>query len=447
MRLYGGPYHRPTGLLTNCPWLVKAARLCREAGPHRHIPVEDKASEAAEYPFDMCDQWAEAFSQWISNQGIPSPGEYIREGAYANKLLRPEFDLSRKRQRTNQTSSKEAREQENDECVGGMRNPHHAVAKGSGWISWGRQARVTLDEVLRRHPGVLQLVDRLGTEMSDNEVARLQDQLQAAGATASKQMAKELGLQGKEGTEKGPTGWRFSLVAAITSKAGDIDPDVAEWLRGATPLGITREIPPRGVFPPPGPTKAQLESAEFMAQRAGTVEVERNYKSFEENQKESEQEMAWLEAEGHLERVGDWGQILQRWPRAIATKVATLVKQKSDGTQKVRFIVDMLRSGINSLATAGERIVLPRAMDLINSTLDLWEAAKPGESLEFLTIDIADAFLNLRIAERASAIVRAQNGDYLVYRGVPFGLATAPLLWGAVAAWMGRATQTEPRST
>ena len=119
--------------------------------------------------------------------------------------------------------------------------------------------------------------------------------------------------------------------------------------------------------------------------------------------------MAWLEAEGHLERVGDWGQILQRWPRAIATKVATLVKQKSDGTQKVRFIVDMLRSGINSLATAGERIVLPRAMDLINSTLDLWEAAKPGESLEFLTIDIADAFLNLRIGERASAIVRAQN--------------------------------------
>ena len=207
VRLYGGPYHRPTGLLTNCPWLVKAARLCREAGPHRHIPVEDKASEAAEYPFDMCDQWAEAFSQWISNQGIPSPGEYIREGAYANKLLRPEFDPSRKRQRTNQTSSKEAREQENDECVGGMRNPHHAVAKGSGWISWGRQARVTLDEVLRRHPGVLQLVDRLGTEMSDNEVARLQDQLQAAGATASKQMAKELGLQGKEGTEKGPTGW------------------------------------------------------------------------------------------------------------------------------------------------------------------------------------------------------------------------------------------------
>ena len=186
-----------------------------------------------------------------------------------------------------------------------------------------------------------------------------------------------------------------------------------------------------------------IESAEFMVQRAGAVEVDRNYKSFEENKEESRQEMARLEAEGHLERIGCWNHVRRRWKGAIATKVATLVKQKSDGTQKVRFIVDMLRSGVNSLAVAGERIVLPRATDLINFTLDLWEAARPGEFLEFLTIDIADAFLNLQIkeGERANTIIRAQDGDYLVYKGVPFGLATAPLLWGRVAAWLGRATQ------
>lgn len=129
---------------------------------------------------------------------------------------------------------------------------------------------------------------------------------------------------------------------AITTKAGDVDTDVGEWLRGNTPLGITESIPPRGVFPPSGPTKAQLESAEFMVQRAGAVEVDRNYESFEENEEESRQEMAGLEAEGHLERIGCWNHVRRRWKGAIATKVATLVKQKSDGTQKVRFIVDML---------------------------------------------------------------------------------------------------------
>ena len=310
-------------------------------------------------------------------------------------------------------------------------------------MTWGREARVALDEVLRLRPEVLRLIDRLGTETSDADVSRLQDQLQAAGKVAAERLAGLLGIEEKEGTEMGPTGWRCSLMNAITTKAGDVDTDVGEWLRGNTPLGITESIPPRGVFPPAGPTKAQLESAEFMVQRAGAVEVDRNYKSFEENEEESRQEVARLEAEGHLERIGCWNHVRRRWKGAIATKVATLVKQKSDGTQKVRFIVDMLRSGVNSLAVAGERIVLPRATDLINSTLRLWEAARPGEFLEFLTIDIADAFLNLQIkeGERANTIIRAQDGDYLVYKGVPFGLATAPLLWGRVAAWLGRATQ------
>ena len=221
---------------------------------------------------------------------------------------------------------------------------------------------------------------------------------------------------------------------------------------------ITHARTPRGVrgrshrdrWPPsrPGSSRRRIASSkgEVCVHRKPlgvAVEVDRNYKSFEENEEESRQEVARLEAEGHLERIGCWNHVRRRWKGAIATKVATLVKQKSDGTQKVRFIVDMLRSGVNSLAVAGERIVLPRATDLINSTLRLWEAARPGEFLEFLTIDIADAFLNLQIkeGERANTIIRAQDGDYLVYKGVPFGLATAPLLWGRVAAWLGRATQ------
>ena len=37
--------------------------------------------------------------------------------------------------------------------------------------------------------------------------------------------------------------------------------------------------------------------------------------------------------------------------------------------------------------------------------------------------------------------MRTAEGEYASYRGVPFGLATAPLLWGRSAAWLGRATQ------
>eukprot|EP00435_Cladocopium_sp_Y103_P022155 s5939_g5.t1 len=39
------------------------------------------------------------------------------------------------------------------------------------------------------------------------------------------------------------------------------------------------------------------------------------------------------------------------------------------------------------------------------------------------------------------AVIKSGQDEYSAYRGVPFGLATAPLLWGRTAAWLGRATQ------
>lgn len=151
-------------------------------------------------------------------------------------------------------------------------------------------------------------------------------------------------------------------------------------------------------------------------------------------------ELDRLVKEGHLEIVGTWEQVTARWPKARATKLATLVKEKGDGSVKTRFVADMRRSGINGLASASERIVLPRACDVVRDALDLLEG---NAGLEFFSADFSDAFLNLAIAEeeRGYAVVRTASGDYAAYKGVPFGLATAPLGWGRTAAWIGRATQ------
>ena len=43
--------------------------------------------------------------------------------------------------------------------------------------------------------------------------------------------------------------------------------------------------------------------------------------------------------EGHLEVIGPWEKVIEKWPSAIGTKLATLVKAREDGTKKVRFIV------------------------------------------------------------------------------------------------------------
>ena len=51
----------------------------------------------------------------------------------------------------------------------------------------------------------------------------------------------------------------------------------------------------------------------------------------------------------------------------------------------------MLRSGINGLVKANERIVLPRGHDLITAVLSLWETAGIDDEIEFLVADIKDA--------------------------------------------------------
>ena len=318
-----------------------------------------------------------------------------------------------------------------------MRDPQRAVAKLSALQAWGKRASVALDEVLRRNPSFISLVDRLGTDIDAKEAGEL---LENVGKKAARALSIALELS-EDSLITGPTGWRWRLMAAISERAKDPDIDVPEWFRGQTPLGIKESIPNRGVFPTTGQTKAQLKSEEYLLERGEEVEIDRNYASFHEHEAESQEELTRLIDAGHVEVIGSWKQVQERWPDARATKIATLVKARQDGTNKIRFIVDMLRSGINALTKADERIVLPRGADLVRDILDLLECQ--SGKVEILTADFSDAFLNLGIkeSERGNVIIKTASGQYASYAGVPFGLATAPLLWGRAAAWLGRTAQ------
>ena len=47
------------------------------------------------------------------------------------------------------------------------------------------------------------------------------------------------------------------------------------------------------------------------------------------------------------------------------SKLAAIVKVRSDGSERVRIIIDMLRSGLNLFVQLEERIVLPRLRDVM----------------------------------------------------------------------------------
>ena len=113
------------------------------------------------------------------------------------------------------------------------------------------------------------------------------------------------------------------------------------------------------MFPAYGTSEAQEATAGFLA-TSSSAAIDSNYASYKENLEHADIELARLLQAGHYEKIGSWEDVLCRLPEAMATKLAVLVKEKPDGTVKVRFIVGMLRSGISAMIEAGERIVLPQ---------------------------------------------------------------------------------------
>ena len=144
-------------------------------------------------------------------------------------------------------SKKQVREAENDQCVGGMRNPNSAVARNPQLQRIGSSVRRVLDEAVRDFPEILKLTRALKGDVNAEEIDELAGSCKKAWKATAERLAASLGC--KDWEHEGPTGWRTNLLRAIVKAANDPDVDVADWLDGNTPLGIKQEVPYRGVFP------------------------------------------------------------------------------------------------------------------------------------------------------------------------------------------------------
>jgi hypothetical protein len=152
---YGGPYYKPTGVLTNAPWMCKIAKLCHEVAPHWHTTLKGRVwsyaldkevwytSEGAEYPHGLCQAWAAACAEFVVQSCAEEPvceANTQRVGRFSNALVRVPLK--------NGETKKQKRERENLEHLGGMRNPNHAVALVQGWRDTGFIVSKVLDELL-----------------------------------------------------------------------------------------------------------------------------------------------------------------------------------------------------------------------------------------------------------------------------------------------------------
>jgi hypothetical protein len=109
-----------------------------------------------------------------------------------------------------------------------------------------------------------------------------------------------------------------------------------------------------GVFPP-----IDDDSGEGQLSTLETQLDSKNYRSVYDDREGAQGELDRLVNKGFAEIV-PLAEIMQKFKTGTVSKLALITKVKPNGVVKHRLIIDLLRSGGNSLASIPERIVLPR---------------------------------------------------------------------------------------
>ena len=230
----------------------------------------------------------------------------------------------------------------------------------------------------------------------------------------------------------------MSVADAWSLAAADPDRDLIEWLETGCPAGAARPVRDGGIFPP-----LQQGQKSDLKEFITGLEPSSNYSSVEEAPEKAASEIDRAVANGYAVYYRDWQELRQELGEVLVSKLACLVKSRPDGSEKVRIVVDLRRSGYNSCVEAAERIVLPRLRDVVENALLLASHREADERIMFLTVDFEDAFhsMGLHPDEVKFLCAKHPRSGFIAYRTVLFGGAAFPLVWGRGAAFAGRSAQ------
>ena len=72
-----------------------------------------------------------------------------------------------------------------------------------------------------------------------------------------------------------------------------------------------------------------------------------------------------------------WDEVVQRYGKGTVSRLALIVKDRPDGSRKRHIVIDPRRSQGNARAQIEERIILPRAQDVVTMCRNM--KSKEGE--------------------------------------------------------------------
>lgn len=204
------------------------------------------------------------------------------------------------------------REQENEECIGGLRNPYRAVQLVSGWRPVGDRLFRVLG-VFQQQYSDLDVIPCVGKLEGFSQFGTI-DVLQSS-------MAKCLGIA-KDGRIHGL--WS-NFLRKLVRDAKDPDEEVATWLEKGTPLGIEESIIPGGVFPAVRQEFAGQE-AERLQAIDGLMGADGSYIAYEENKLDADELFAEEVKKGFVHWSTDKEALESKYGRLVQSSIGVIVK-------------------------------------------------------------------------------------------------------------------------
>lgn len=239
-------------------------------------------------------------------------------------------------------------EVENENYLGGMRSPVIALASRPSARIGGASLWSLLDSLLSEWdlPNINSAADLHEKLFSSKQIKIVQDLLRT-----------KLGADPQWKHSHSPI--RGDLLAAIARILQDPDEVIASWfqLGAGTPMGIEEVLPHTGIFPPVPDDRASPYLSDL------THHDWRNYASAESEPTIVKDIIGQMKESGWLQEFVTLDEVARELSddNIYVSKVALISKIREDGTAKHRLIWDLLRSEVNSLATQGERIILPES--------------------------------------------------------------------------------------
>ncbi|CAE7648821.1 unnamed protein product [Symbiodinium sp. CCMP2592] len=266
------------------------------------------------------------------------------------------------------------REAENERALGGLRNPRRALTRLPRSAAVGIAIRRLLSRAVDLWP-----------ELLDPAVAILRGEEPA-------DFSPEAVSSEEDGTAATP------IQASVLEAWGDAtdDPDaklLAHWLDHGAPLGIEQAVPTTGVFIPVS-RDGQMPAWQ-LDRRA--LEGWKNYPSAEAEEGTLRDLLDDYVNRGFCVLVAteEEAEAILGGP-PVLNRLGVIAKDKTDAqgrpVRKARVIWDLRESRVNLACCQGERILLPRLLDVVSSLLRVYrEGGKPY----LAGLYIKDAFMNV----------------------------------------------------